>query len=843
MKGNKLVIAVILALIVCLVLIPTCAFAEGDGAVVDDLAYTAENPDNAGGDNPSDTPDGGDNPSGAPDGGNGTGSGSGDANLNGNGSEGGNVGSSDVGTPGGTEGGTEGGSENGDNNDNDEDANPSDSGDKEPAGEESDGSGDVKEEPKEEGDNSSGEVTTPAEKRNYTLTFKNGDKYTVAAGDSESLIAEILKEIGISGEIESITGSNDELFTIEQNENGEWILVSKQPFESDEDMTIKVVGQDEPITVKVTDPEEVLVDLANGNVSIDDSGTDDKLIDIKFYDDSKTFVTKQVSNESTIRVKQTGSDTTTTANTISVVLNKVNSIVNVILDRLNMKRGGTLITVDTAVAGSTAKLELDGENKGEMTGTTWSAAILKKGDGELIIQDENDIAGSLYVTQQGGWGASIGGNQSGDVKNITILSGDITIDRHGGYGACIGAGQQGNAENICILGGNVKALNANYGAAIGAGQYGEVSNITIRNATVKASSSFDAAIGAGQYGAVDKITIDNAIVEATNDHVGAAIGGGQYGADKNQKPSYGDQKPYYKGNMDCGVGEISINDSYVKATAKSNAIGSGKNTPKSNTIKTISISGNSIVDAKGNNTTDKNWTGGVGIGIRNNPATPDLSGWAKGISADISEDNKQFNTKVSGGVFNENVPVKDYVDGDALIIKGNGKIGVNDGATDVLNDMLANYGTIEIVDLPKDGYAISDIPEGVKFVNNSGKTLIINGVEVKNGTEYTVPASDPKPAEDNKTETSAAPTASAQLYAKYIVLEGKGQQWTDGDLEFVLNSNAVVKVLIDGVEVEFTVAEDGTVTIASAVIEALEAGTHEIQFIFADGSCMTTFTK
>ena len=52
-----------------------------------------------------------------------------------------------------------------------------------------------------------------------------------------------------------------------------------------------------------------------------------------------------------------------------------------------------------------------------------------------------------------------------------------------------------------------------------------------------------------------------------------------------------------------------------------------------------------------------------------------------------------------------------------------------------------------------------------------------------------------------------------------------------------------MKVLIDGVEVEFTVAEDGTVTIASAVIEALDAGTHEIEFVFADGSCTTTFTK
>ena len=112
-----------------------------------------------------------------------------------------------------------------------------------------------------------------------------------------------------------------------------------------------------------------------------------------------------------------------------------------------------------------------------------------------------------------------------------------------------------------------------------------------------------------------------------------------------------------------------------------------------------------------------------------------------------------------------------------------------------------------------------------------GATLVANSDET-----YSVIMPEPKPAEESKT------AASAPLYAKYFVIEGKGQQWTAGDIEFVLNSKDVVKVLIDGAEVEFTVAEDGTVTIAAAVIEALEAGTHEIEFIFADGSCKTTFT-
>ena len=251
----------------------------------------------------------------------------------------------------------------------------------------------------------------------------------------------------------------------------------------------------------------------------------------------------------------------------------------------------------------------------------------------------------------------------------------------------------------------------------------------------------------------------------------------------------------------------------------------GKTTVNNKPTGTLIINGGTFTNESGNV-------------VKNENSTTLNGGTFNGTIKNISN-----NFNVGAGIFTDesfaNAIIKD---GYTLVTKYGNQYALNKSAYE-LGEIAANNGdAIEIVSLPKDGYAISDIPEGVKFVNKSGKTLIINGVEVKDGTEYTVPASDPKPAEETKT-TSAAVTASAQLYAKYIVLEGRGQQWTDGDLEFVLNSNAVVKVLIDGVEVEFTVAEDGTVTIASAVIEALEAGTHEIQFIFADGSCMTTFTK
>ena len=197
-----------------------------------------------------------------------------------------------------------------------------------------------------------------------------------------------------------------------------------------------------------------------------------------------------------------------------------------------------------------------------------------------------------------------------------------------------------------------------------------------------------------------------------------------------------------------------------------------------------------------------------------------------------NSDETPYDVIYNNGVFTDS-NVKDLVNkDDVVVISANGKTAIasNENAEsikEIIDEAVKSGEPLVIENLPEDTSVSA--PEGVTIINKSDSTLTINGVEVKPGESYTVP-------------TTAAP-AFAPLSAKYFVLEGKGQQWTDGDLEFVLNSNAVVKVLIDGVEVEFTVAEDGTVTIASAVIEALEAGTHEVQFVFADGNCTSTFTK
>lgn len=90
----------------------------------------------------------------------------------------------------------------------------------------------------------------------------------------------------------------------------------------------------------------------------------------------------------------------------------------------------------------------------------------------------------------------------------------------------------------------------------------------------------------------------------------------------------------------------------------------------------------------------------------------------------------------------------------------------------------------------------------------------------------------------------AAASATQPLPARYYVIIGNNSAWAAGSAEELvlkLNSAEVTKVLIDGEEVEFEISENGEVIIAAEVLEALDPGTHEIEFIFADGSCETVF--
>ena len=188
---------------------------------------------------------------------------------------------------------------------------------------------------------------------------------------------------------------------------------------------------------------------------------------------------------------------------------------------------------------------------------------------------------------------------------------------------------------------------------------------------------------------------------------------------------------------------------------------------------------------------------------------------------------KQY-VDVIGGTYNDANVVGFVPLNDVIIGTSGDKTLVGD---DVVNALLAGE-TVELTNYPEEFDNVTlplEFPAGATVINKTGRDIILLGTPLKNGESMTIVA--------------PAATTGEVLSAKYYVVDGKGQEWTKGSadgLKFELNSDKVVKVLIDGVEVEFTV-ENGEIIIAAEVLEALEAGEHEIEFVFDDGSCKTEF--
>ncbi len=447
---------------------------------------------------------------------------------------------------------------------------------------------------------------------------------------------------------------------------------------------------------------------------------------------------------------------------------------------------------------------------------TLKAAIDAANNGDTIVLKDN-VTESVTIAADKTITIDLNGKKltNEDGKHTIWNNGTLTIIDS------VGTGVVDNVSNACgalvnvgvanIEGGTFTRSmeNGNTHESSGGNSWYVIKNLgtmTIGgNATVKQDGHFSSLIDNGWYG---NAANDCGLTYGSNTNVELTINGGTFSGGK-----------YTVKNDDYGY--LTINNgtfSNVKDAIILNwnvaAINNG----------TFTTDSNIIYNGYDDDVKDK------GILTINGGTFNSVGETNSNLFAEI-EDGSQVTIKA--GIFTDesfaNAIIKD---GHTLVTKYGNQYALNKSAYE-LGEIAANNGdAIEVVSLPKDGYTIDDIPAGVEIVNNSDKTLVVNGVEVKPGETIVTVA-----------QSKSAPTASAPLYAKYLVLEGKGQQWTDGDLEFVLNSNAVVKVLIDGVEVEFTVAEDGTVTIASAVIEALDAGTHEIEFVFADGSCTTTFTK
>ena len=659
MKGKKLVIAVILALIVCLVLIPTCAFADEavPDAQMDGQQQTEQTYEQSNAAVTSDTPD---------------------AAV----------------------------TEKDDSSDNDEDSSLSDSGDKEAAdpasGDESSNVGDGEkpkvddtkvddtkgddtkgEEPKgneteeskvaEEGTSGGENVPLQPEEPKYKVEFGENKEFVLNGGESAKL-SDVLGALGITGEISSAASSDDSLFSVKQDENGEWSVTAENCFSSEQRMTVVVNGQTYEIVV--TDAGVVAKNITTG----------------KDYDSLQNAINDADKN-AVIQL----SDNVTESVTIA---------------------SGKTITIDL--------------NGWTLTYSKANHTNTINNHGNLTIRDS---VGTGKVDNTVIQGAPIYNSPNG---NLTIESGTITRSKEQGI----------NKDGYAGINGNSFYTIQNEGT------------MTIKGGKVDNKGSYSSNVANGSQTPNAMLTIE----------------GGEFV--------------------------------------------SGKATVNNKANSTVIINGGTFTNENGIE------DGGV---VKNRGSMTINGGTFNGK---VNIGGQPYETIINSGVYTDENVTKFVDKGNVAILTANGKTAIVGGDEDesikiIIDEAMKSGEPLVIENLPLDSSVSA--PEGLTIVNNSKKTLTVNGVAVTPGMNYTVPAAPP----------------AAPLSAKYFVIEGKNAEWTKGsnaDLKFVLNSKDVVKVLIDGAEVEFTVAEDGTVTIAATVIEALEAGTHEIEFIFADGSCKTTFT-
>ena len=190
---------------------------------------------------------------------------------------------------------------------------------------------------------------------------------------------------------------------------------------------------------------------------------------------------------------------------------------------------------------------------------------------------------------------------------------------------------------------------------------------------------------------------------------------------------------------------------------------------------------------------------------------------------------------INGGIFAFNP--SEYVDENAVVTRlqmqwsfgdfytitqdGYAVNHSNEVWADSMDDVAgADEGTavFTIVKAPENDaeITIENFSEELRIVNETEFEIVLNGRVIPAGA-------------DGYLADFALRAGSG--FAKYFVIEGADQEWTKGsedDVEIRLNSNAVLKVLIgegkEAEEVEFTVEADGTVTIETEVLEALEKG-------------------
>ena len=338
-------------------------------------------------------------------------------------------------------------------------------------------------------------------------------------------------------------------------------------------------------------------DLAQGSITVEAKADGNQYV-------SQTDGVQQEQQTTETVINQTGSDTASTNNTITIQAEK-NQTAEVTISDVNIDASSEGKAAISTGGDGSVTIELDGDNTAKSG--IYHAGVEKNNGGNLTITDAD---GDGALNAKGGvYGAGIGGGRRENGSNITI-SGNAEVEAVGGtFGAGIGGGHDGNGSNITISGSaEVTANGGKNGAGIGGGNDGSGSDITISgSAEVTANGNYGAGIGGGDYGSGSNIKIsDNAEVTANGGGASAGIGGG------------------YKGSGS----DITISGS-AGVTAKGGNFGAGIGGGYYGSGSDITISGNAeVITAGGEN--------GAGIGggpFGNGEIAPNSDGLTNGFVA------------------------------------------------------------------------------------------------------------------------------------------------------------------------------------------------------------------
>ena len=350
----------------------------------------------------------------------------------------------------------------------------------------------------------------------YTVTFtydgnlKYEFKPQIDTGDYSRPLNEIVRSIGLSGEIQSAVVSDDRYVTLSRDQNENWIVTVKDFFYNEQTITVTIDGVDYDVRVKtVFDGTQADYIDENGahNVCYEYhlfTGAGDLMNDGWWVIDKRT-------NDSHQRVSIEGDVHLIVTNDAQVVFKEGIQIQN-----------GSSLTI-YGQRGQKGKIVAKGVNERAGIGVPWNATLTVNG---AIV---NGVGGDK--------GAGIGGNDGRDCGTIIINDGKVTGDgSHQGAGIGGGAGGGRISRSITINGGTVrgnglrdpKSDEEYTGAGIGGGSGGSQGGpITINGGNVQAYARYGAGIGGGgMYGRDGgNVVINDGNVSAISVY-GAGIGGG-----------------------------------------------------------------------------------------------------------------------------------------------------------------------------------------------------------------------------------------------------------------------------------------------------------------------------